>query len=357
MTKTIVGTFQNIDDAENVALALESNGIDRREIQVVDSATARDYEGRWRSEHTGSGSGGFWSWLFGGNDIESEPGSGFPEEDSRYYSEGLARGDALVVVTTTEAKAERVHQLMDRHGAQNVEDRTAGEHQATAQATQPPTTPPSTARAGDQVIPVVEEQLKVGKRAVGRGGVRVYSHVTERPIEEHLRLREERIKVERRRVDRPLTGTPAQAFQEQTIELTESAEEPVVEKHARVVEEVSVGKEVQEREETIRDKARRTDVEVERTGAARGGVAAMESDFRQHCTRQLGGKGLTYEQCAPAYQYGYELGSDRQHAGDWTAVEADARRRWEQGHPGTWERFKDAIRYAWDSARQKARAA
>src|SRR5688572_22370717 len=75
-----------------------------------------------------------------------------------------------------------------------------------------------------------------------------------------------RIRVERRRVDRPLTGTPGHVFEEQTIELTESAEEPVVQKQARVVEEVTIGKDVHEREETIRDKALRTDVEVERSG-------------------------------------------------------------------------------------------
>src|SRR5262249_57419490 len=120
----------------------------------------------------------------------------------------------------------------------------------------------STSAGDEQVIPVVEEQVKVGTRTVGTGAVRVYSHVSQQPVEEHIRLREERIRIERRPVDRPLTGTPGGAFEEQTVELTESAEEPVVEKQARVVEEGSGGKDVQEREETGRDKARRTDGDV-----------------------------------------------------------------------------------------------
>jgi stress response protein YsnF len=44
----------------------------------------------------------------------------------------------------------------------------------------------------------------------------------------------------------------------------ETAEEAVVGKTARVVEEVRVGKEVREREQTVEDKVRRKDVDVQR---------------------------------------------------------------------------------------------
>jgi hypothetical protein len=81
----------------------------------------------------------------------------------------------------------------------------------------------------------------------------------------------------------------------------------------------------------------------------------MESDFRQHWTRTFSQGGLTYEQCSPAYRYGYELASNTKYRGDWASIEADARRDWEQRQPGTWERFKAAIRYAWDRTRGQAR--
>jgi hypothetical protein len=46
------------------------------------------------------------------------------------------------------------------------------------------------------------------------------------------------------------------------------------------------------------------------------------------------------------------LASDsRYHNRDWSTIETDARRDWEQQHRGTWEQMKDAIRYAWDKAR------
>ena len=132
---------------------------------------------------------------------------------------------------------------------------------STATLTAPATT--GTVKAGDeQVLQVVEEDLAVGKRQVQRGGARVHTYVTERPVEESVTLHEEHVTVERRPVDRAVTGADA-AFREGSIEVTETAEVPVVAKTARVVEEVVVGKTATDRVETVSDTVRRTDVEVE----------------------------------------------------------------------------------------------
>ncbi len=82
-------------------------------------------------------------------------------------------------------------------------------------------------------------------------------------MEESLRLREEHVTVERTPVNRVATDADFNSFKEGTIEVTETAEVPVVAKEARVVEEVSLGKEVQEREQTIHETVRRTEVDVE----------------------------------------------------------------------------------------------
>jgi uncharacterized protein (TIGR02271 family) len=112
-------------------------------------------------------------------------------------------------------------------------------------------------------VPVVEEQLEVGKREVDRGGVRVQSRVTETPVEENVQLREEHVHVERRPVDYTFHGSESEAFQESIVEIKEAYEEMIVKKKARVVEEVIVGKDVEQRTETVRETLRRTDVEVE----------------------------------------------------------------------------------------------
>ena len=109
----------------------------------------------------------------------------------------------------------------------------------------------------------MEERLRVGKREVAGGAVRVRSYVVERPVEEQVRLHEERVSVERRPVDRAVTGADAAAFQERTIEARATSEEAVVGKEARVVEEIGIRKEASDRTETVRDTVRSTKVEVE----------------------------------------------------------------------------------------------
>jgi uncharacterized protein (TIGR02271 family) len=209
---------------------------------------------------------------------------------------------------------------------------------------------------GEVRIPVVEEEIRVGTREVERGGVRVYSRVTEQPLEREVRLRDERVTVERHPVDRPATERDLAAFKEGTIEVPETHEEPVVAKEARVLEEVVINKDVRERTETVRDTVRRTEVDVEpmgRESAPRAGdFSAYEREFRSHHDTAFAGRGTPYDRWAPAYRYGYDVATDpRYRDRDWAAVETDARRGWEQHHQGTWEEFKEAIRYGWDKVR------
>ena len=123
-------------------------------------------------------------------------------------------------------------------------------------------------RAGTEVeegstIPIIEEQLQVGKRTVETGGAYIRSRIVEKPVEESVNLQEERVYVERTPVDRPAVSTDFDTFKEEVVELKEHTEVPVVNKEARVVEEISIGKDVEERKETISDTVRKTEVNVE----------------------------------------------------------------------------------------------
>ena len=111
-------------------------------------------------------------------------------------------------------------------------------------------------------LPVIEEQMVIGKRAVEKGGVNVRTTMTEKPVEETVNLREENVTVERHKVDRPVDGA-TDAFQEGSFDVTTKAEVPVVSKEARVVEEVVIDKQMTERTETVSDTVKRTDVEVD----------------------------------------------------------------------------------------------
>jgi stress response protein YsnF len=181
----------------------------------------------------GAGAGGATGGLVGGL-----VGSGIPEEHAKRYEEGVKNGGVLLGFRPR-------HDEDAEHFEREWNDEVRGEG----------------VYRGELRIPVVEEELKVGRREVERGGVRVERRVEERPVEEEVRLREERVNVERRPVDRPV-GDAEEAFREGSFEVTERAEEAVVSKEARVVEEVVVNKEVEERTETVRDTVRRTDVDV-----------------------------------------------------------------------------------------------
>jgi hypothetical protein len=80
------------------------------------------------------------------------------------------------------------------------------------------------------------------------------------------------------------------------------------------------------------------------------GLARAETDFRQPQEATAPESGLTSLEYEPAYRYGYDVGQ-RFPEQDWGTLEAGLRAGWERWHPGTWERFKDAIRYGWETVR------
>jgi uncharacterized protein (TIGR02271 family) len=93
-------------------------------------------------------------------------------------------------------------------------------------------------------------------------------------VSETVQLRQEHVQVERRPVDRPATAVDLTDLKDRTIEVRETAEQAVVAKTARVVEEVRVGKTVEQRTEQITDTLRRERVEVdEHHERARAGSA------------------------------------------------------------------------------------
>jgi uncharacterized protein (TIGR02271 family) len=237
---------------------------------------------------------------------------GVPEHEARHYEDEVRQGKILVTVRAdNDDEADRAADIMDADGDVNVEGRwddpsrtRAGEYRgsSTIETSTLAGNPTRTDIVGDsdystreaaradlaatqrrddiqaagssssprenlsshesRTIPVTQEELVVGKRAVESGRVRVYSRIQEKPVEESVRLREERVNVERRAVDRPLTD--ADRKDDVVIEVTEMREEPVVGKKEHVVEEIVVGKTADERTETVRDTVRRRDVEVER---------------------------------------------------------------------------------------------
>lgn len=287
MIKTLVALYDTSADAERVVQALLADGFARSAIHLVLDHT----QGR-AAHHASIARDAAYT---GAHLVETFIARGAPQDQAYAYAEGVRRGGALVVVESSDERAERGMEILRRLHPVNMHERTAQWRQegwtgydANAMTSTPTSSTATatygaqeqarpTARVADQgaitrrveaqeevTIPVVEEELAIEKREVERGHVRIYSRVTEHPVEEAVRLREEKIMVERRLGDRPATDADfAAAGEQQVIEMTETVEELVVRKQARVVEEVVVHKEVDEHTETVRGTARHTDVEVQ----------------------------------------------------------------------------------------------
>ena len=282
----IVALYETRASADAAREKLLASGVDGGAVQVMDKGADQmaggvDYE---------AGNQGLWG---------SIKSLFMPDEDAHAYSHAVGAGHAMVVVTPS-ATANRSHIIevlestnpLDfdakleewRQSGYDYAPGTATAGSATAGSTgiastaaaggaaalgvaattATATAPTSTARASDaETIKVMEERLRVGKREVAGGAVRVRSYVVERPVEEQVRLHEERVSIERHPVDRAVTGADAAAFQERTIEARATSEEAVVGKEARVVEEIGIRKEASDRTETVRDTVRSTKVEVE----------------------------------------------------------------------------------------------
>lgn len=347
---TVLGVFDDYSTAEQVAQDLTNAGIERSSIDVRSNfrtgAAGRGYESR---EHEG-GISGFFHRLFGSE-----------QSDAGHYDEAVRRGNSVVCVTGTPDQIEHAVEIMNAAGAIDI-DRRVERYRETGYDHYDPNAPAYShdeaiaerarysGREDGGSIPVIEEELQVGKRTVRRGGVRVYSHVVEQPVEENIELREERVKVDRRRVDRPAEKGELSGLRDQSIEVQEITEEPVVQKRARVREEVVVGKETNRRTEKVRDTVRRTEVEVERIGGEDARDDDYRGDFRRDWNERYAASGGAYETYEPAYEYGYQSASeDRWRGRSWSEVEPELRSDYERRYPGSaWERMKDSVRYGWD---------
>jgi uncharacterized protein (TIGR02271 family) len=336
-TRTIVGVFEDYATAQRVQDELIRSGFHASEVEIAaadsyarDAARGNTGLAGGAADQSGGGISGFFRRLFGADDDDTY---------SVRYSEAVQRGNAVLTVTTDdEYKQDQAAEILDRGGAVDIDERAAT-WETTGQ------TGRKTGRKteeGRRSIPVIREDLDVSKRMVQRGGVRIVNRVVNEPVEEMVNLREEHVRVDRHKANRPANDDDLR-MRDEVIEVTEMAEEPVINKRTRVVEDVVVGKETSQHTEKVRDTLRRTEVDVQKLGT--------DEDFRQHFTSRYGSaRGATYENYAPAYRYGYEMASDSRYRGKrWEDIEPTLRSDYERHYPNsTWEQMKESVRYGWD---------
>ncbi|MGB7339967.1 MAG: DUF2382 domain-containing protein [Phototrophicaceae bacterium] len=296
---------------------------------------------------------------------------GVDEEAAQIYGETVRRGGVLVTAKADQDKADDVISILNKFNPIDIEQRAehyrsegwTGFDETSAEPYDADTInsyraqytgntlDSDTVNVEEVSAEVVQEEMKVGKREVAGGGVRLRKYVTQENVSEDVELRNEEIHVDRKSVDRPATEADFETFEEGSVTLTEKHEEAVIEKSARVVEEVTIYKDVKWNTETVEDTVRRTNVEVENVD----GFAPFENyndAFRTHYNTAYANTDYTYDQYVPAYRYGYSIASEPSFRdSDWNTLEPQVRDRWERDNDSTWDDIKDAVRHAWENVK------
>lgn len=283
MSRTITAMFDTRSDAESARDRLNASNIEADRVRIVDQQSAST--GGTQSMSSGQGEG-FWDSL---KDMF------MPDEDRQAYGEGIKRGGFMLVAEVDEHQADQACRVLDDSNTVDFDQRqdewrsqgwSGNDGQAGAFGRLGGGDTRSTemnrvagSDVDEQRIPIVEEELKIGKREVERGGARVRSYVREIPVHEQINLREEHVSIERRPVDRMIGAADGDAFKDREIEMTERSEEAVIGKEARVREELVVRKTTEERTQEIDDTVRRTEVEVdENAGSDRSAFSGLDRD-------------------------------------------------------------------------------
>ena len=314
MRQILVAVFDTVANADRAVQALEDANVSSASIRRYHrDDPALENLSTGTSTHVGSAStaavdadrthqrsSGFWAWLTGEEGGTTDPTY---ESDHAHYGRHIESGSTVLAVTVEQAESQRVMDLLadqmplkledvgTEASATGTQDTSAmregtmregtmdGVREGTMREVGMMGTPHamtepnriSETNEREEVIPLAEEQVEIGKRRVDHA-TRIRRYVVETPVERQVTLRDETVEIERRR---PVEGTSlgAGAFEERTVEVHTSSEQPEVTKTANIAEEVVVHKTVTERPETIRETVRKEQVEVikdDPTAARRG---------------------------------------------------------------------------------------
>lgn len=268
--ETLVAVYDTPEHAKAAVEALKAGGFHEDDISVFDRdrlATGGGAMARSVKE------AGLWHRLFGGDLYEHEAG---------VYGDTLARGGTVISLRVLDTEVAHATGILDLHRPIDVHDRAvtsgiASAASVTAAAKTISATPiatgqtvavtPKVAATHDEVLRLAEEQLQVGKRSVETGAARVRRFTTEREVSQDVTLHEEHAEVLRRAVTDPAYVGDID-WADRAIEVRETAEQALVSKTARVVEEISLKKVGTDHIETVREKLRRQQAEIQRVDAA-----------------------------------------------------------------------------------------
>ena len=283
MSRTVTALYDTRAEAESARDRL-SGAVDVDSVKIIDQGSSGGSSGSQSGHSSALG------------------GMHLAHEDRHAYGEGLRRGGAMLCAEVdSDEDTDKIVSILEQTSSVDLDDRqeswrkegwqpysatsgsTGGFGGSTSGtsgtsgfgATSGTTTGSQSGSIQEERIPIVEEELRVGKREVTRGGARVRSYIKEVPVHEQVTLREEHVSVERRPVSDTMSTADLNSgdlLRERTVEMTETAEEAVVAKQAHVTEEVVVRKTAEEHVENIDDTVRKTEVDIDEGASGRSAM-------------------------------------------------------------------------------------
>ena len=305
MSRTVTALYDSRSEAEEARTRLTSSRIDADRVRIIDKSSAGSSSATSgnQQQQLGDRQGSHSSGGHGGGFFSSFKDMFLPDEDSHAYSEGINRGGYMLCAQVDDNEVDEAVRILEQTNSVDFDQRqdqwrsegwqgytgktpgyesgglgTSGSSGLTGTGSSGSSSFGGASTSGssgtenrdrtveEEHIPIMEEQLRVGKREVNRGGARVRSYIVEQPAHETVTLREEHVSIERRPVNEAIRGDNLSGndlLQERTVEMTETAEEAVVAKEARIKEELVIKKTAEERTEQIDETVRHTEVDVD----------------------------------------------------------------------------------------------
>ena len=335
MAKTIVGSFDSFEEAQEVFRDLQQSGFSRDDISIIgNNASGKvqsaagdlppDAPGTLSDTGSGAATGAATGGVLGGAAglvvglmglaipgigpivaagplaaalagagvgavagglIGGLTGAGVSEDDANYYAEAVRRGSALVTVRADDERADEAARIMRSHGAVDIESR-AGQWREEGWTRHDPTAEPYPVEKMERDRAVYRGSL--GASAGESVGIAAHSRGSTAALAP--------------------TGTSGMG---QTMAATTAS--------------------------GMQDMSPRS-------------WDDQRDYFRTHHAETVG-EPAGYEEYEPAYRYGWDVGSGgRYRARSWNDVEPELRSDWERRYPegGAWDRFKAAVRRGWE---------
>jgi uncharacterized protein (TIGR02271 family) len=248
MDYTVIGFFNEKDEAQKASQKLHNDGFTETQVDISPFRTEGTYTGKDYEYEEEENTSGFWGRLFGDDDDSRER-----------HSRVGARTNVVTVYASNKDQAEKAVSILDSFGALDVDDY---DKKISTLNNRDAVEGNKNLSNSDESIQVMKEDIAIGKREVETGGVRIKTRIIEKPVEETIRLRDERVYVTRKPMNKEVSN--ADAFKDKTIEMRARSEEAVVEKTTKVVEEIAIDKDVAQHEETVSDTVRETEVDIDK---------------------------------------------------------------------------------------------